>query len=425
MKWATLIGIALWAIIPCVIANKKGRAGIAYFFLSFLITPLLTTIITLCLKPLDEINAATDFLPEHGSGGFTSKAESEYVHNAIANGSTFDDALAEWKRLHESVQVSESQESIRAVEPEVNRMIGSNIISSEIEQDTVVTSNESSEEKEKLHPSAIASTFSIEEKQGEENICPNCGCVIPEDSEFCQYCGTTIVSRQETEAKTISSAVSTVIPRVVVPAEKLHEKANVTFTDAPEKKQEQCTVEPKERKVRFCKKCGGTIDKDTRKCSSCGKQYFRPKSAIPIIVLSVVVLAFVGLNVWQFFLGRQAAETISDLNDEVSALNSTVSSLNSDIAEKDSTISAQQRTINSQKNSIASLENDNSDLRMKNLRQLLDLSFYEEHAVVVPDDGTYTYHKYGCDDLDTSSFWIYNTEAAKSYGYKACPKCIG
>lgn len=48
--WATIIGIALWALVPGFIARKKGRSFAGYYFLSFLITPLVTMIITLCLK---------------------------------------------------------------------------------------------------------------------------------------------------------------------------------------------------------------------------------------------------------------------------------------------------------------------------------------------------------------------------------------
>lgn len=50
MKTATLIGIALWALIPGFIAKKKYRNFWAYYFLSFLISPLITMIIALCVS---------------------------------------------------------------------------------------------------------------------------------------------------------------------------------------------------------------------------------------------------------------------------------------------------------------------------------------------------------------------------------------
>lgn len=51
---AGLIGIALWALIPGFIANNKGRSFFGYYFLSFLISPLITMIITLCLSDLNK-----------------------------------------------------------------------------------------------------------------------------------------------------------------------------------------------------------------------------------------------------------------------------------------------------------------------------------------------------------------------------------
>lgn len=53
MEIGSLIGIALWALIPGFIAKKKGRSFWGYYFLSFLISPLITMIITLCVKNLN------------------------------------------------------------------------------------------------------------------------------------------------------------------------------------------------------------------------------------------------------------------------------------------------------------------------------------------------------------------------------------
>lgn len=54
INWSFMLGIALWALIPGFIASKKGRSFIGYFFLSFLISPLITIIVTLCLKNLNK-----------------------------------------------------------------------------------------------------------------------------------------------------------------------------------------------------------------------------------------------------------------------------------------------------------------------------------------------------------------------------------
>lgn len=46
------ITIAFWALIPAFIALAKKRSFFAYYFLSLIITPILTLIIVLCLSPL-------------------------------------------------------------------------------------------------------------------------------------------------------------------------------------------------------------------------------------------------------------------------------------------------------------------------------------------------------------------------------------
>lgn len=48
--FARLIGLALWALIPGFIARHKGRSFWGWYFLSFLISPLLSMIITLFLS---------------------------------------------------------------------------------------------------------------------------------------------------------------------------------------------------------------------------------------------------------------------------------------------------------------------------------------------------------------------------------------
>lgn len=51
------------------------------------------------------------------------------------------------------------------------------------------------------------------------------------------------------------------------------------------------------------------------------------------------------------------------------------------------------------------------------------IEFYEEFVVIVPDDGSNLYHKYGCSECDTSSFRAYNIALAKNEGYNPCSEC--
>lgn len=55
----SLIGIALLSLIPGFIAKHKGRSFAGYYFLSFLITPLIATIVTVCLSNLNKTSSKT------------------------------------------------------------------------------------------------------------------------------------------------------------------------------------------------------------------------------------------------------------------------------------------------------------------------------------------------------------------------------
>lgn len=55
---SSIIGIALWALIPGFIARKKVRSFAAYYLLRFVLTPLITMLLTLFVKDLREQSPA-------------------------------------------------------------------------------------------------------------------------------------------------------------------------------------------------------------------------------------------------------------------------------------------------------------------------------------------------------------------------------
>lgn len=80
-------------------------------------------------------------------------------------------------------------------------------------------------------------------------------------------------------------------------------------------------------------------------------------------------------------------------------------------------------------NEISYLEQQLSNARstVSNLQaenaQLQDAAdFLDKYIVVISADGSNLYHRYGCEDLDTSSFWAYNINAATD-DYDPCPVC--
>ncbi len=158
---------------------------------------------------------------------------------------------------------------------------------------------------------------------------------------------------------------------------------------------------------RFCNYCGSPINKDTKICTGCGKQYFKgikhtlgkifSKQHIALTIVSFILLVFVISNI-------ALAIKVADFN----------------------------RTYNINRNKIEDYEDsiDNYQDQIKDLAYYIaelenDLNFYNKYVVFVSDDGTNLYHKLNCDRFDSSSFWAYNIDAAKSQGYIRCVRCFG
>ncbi len=161
--------------------------------------------------------------------------------------------------------------------------------------------------------------------------CYNCGQLLPDDSEFCQYCGKKI----ETEISIPKNAVEEVA------VDEATETAEIDLPDlgnsTPEnawntiaKIQTEETVKnlnenkkEKRAKRRFCKFCGGQIDTQTKKCIGCGKQYFKGikvnKFLIIVLTLSILILTSVILNIVQFIKADELTETIASQNSTISS----------------------------------------------------------------------------------------------------------
>ena len=119
---------------------------------------------------------------------------------------------------------------------------------------------------------------------------------------------------------------------------------------------------------RFCSKCGGAIDANTKQCTKCGKQYFKgftPKN-IALVVLSILLGLSLIFNV------------------------------------------------------IQAVEDDRYTKGMASYDE--EMAFYDEHAVCVGSIND-NYHKYDCWRFDDSEFWIFNIEYAEYLGYEPCPYC--
>lgn len=192
--------------------------------------------------------------------------------------------------------------------------------------------------------------------------CPKCGYALPDDSEFCQYCGeklsvhiedydavgeptmelTAATEAQQSEIECTQASYkessfpsqeeSDTITQVVTSQNHNEEEtANVSG-----QKQTKSEAPIDNRKKKFCKYCGGLIDFKTKECTSCGKRYFRlSKNTVAMALLIIVLLSLVGLNAFQYIRNTAA---ISDLEQQIKTKSTTISSLRT-------TVAAQKREI--------------------------------------------------------------------------------
>ena len=219
--------------------------------------------------------------------------------------------------------------------------------------------------------------------------CERCNNILPDDSVFCSYCGNKIEKPQEPQAPKCEKCGNT----LPLDSEFCHFCGN-QISQSPVEEKQTDTIEKessdakfsKQVKQKYCSKCGGVINNSTKVCEGCGKQYFNlsrifnKKNTLPII-LSVILLISIIANIC----------------------------LAVDLAFYQDVAWTRLQGVWEWQEKYENLYNQNR--------------FYEKHAVVVSDDGTNRYHKYGCSLFDDSKYWIFNIEYAEWKGYQACPRC--
>ncbi len=169
-----------------------------------------------------------------------------------------------------------------------------------------------------------------------------------------------------------------------------------------------------EKTARYCSKCGSAIDSKTKKCTGCGKQYFKGipwKPVCNIAVALLLVASFVG----NALLFKEKAALVKEntiLGDTITELEKSKTVLNTRIDQLQETRSSLQKKNTSLEQELRIAEND--------------IALYNKYVALVVDDGTRLYHKYGCDVLDKAdSYWCYGYSDSTFKQYKPCPLCYG
>lgn len=142
----------------------------------------------------------------------------------------------------------------------------------------------------------------------------------------------------------------------------------------------------------YCKKCGSELD-NTKKCTGCGKKYFKFKISHFIMFLLVIIIFLESYTIFR---------------------------LNNNIVNLSFEFETTKKALEQEKENHMETRKKYIDTAFSKDEEAM---FWSEHAVIVSNNGTKKYHYYGCEDLMLNSFWIYNTDAAEGQGYTLCSKC--
>lgn len=179
--------------------------------------------------------------------------------------------------------------------------------------------------------------------------CPNCGLDLPEDSDFCQYCGSKVGSVPSNKPAPVLPVVvpsAIPIPKRTIPVETPKPAPSVIHSESATSSQKSFG---KEKAVTYCKKCGGTINPHTNTCESCGKHYVQIKKMVCTIALIVGICALIGLNIFQYVVNTKHDEIIQQLNGTISEQQTTIADRDASIASRDTQIASLKKDLESKK----------------------------------------------------------------------------
>lgn len=220
------------------------------------------------------------------------------------------------------------------------------------------------------------------------SFCDKCGEKLIDNSNFCRKCGNSIEITDNSNIETTEDSSESLTPH------------DLEFEQIPEViAQTPPTVKSK---IKYCSRCGSSIDSVSKKCTGCGKQYFKgirfkrsSAKTIKTTAIVAVILLLSTLCVYQH---------INNQN------------LKSDVAKL-------KRRNNEKSETITELNNTNSRLRAQIYNHEELSNFIDDYVVFIENDGTNQYHKFDCSLFKRESFWVLNIESAKNGGYDECSLC--
>ncbi len=176
--WITIAGFALFALIPGFIAKNKGNSFWVFYFLSFVITPVVTTVIVLCLKNRSTVNNTnnSDIVIQNEQNRLSTDHGTESKKEAIDHNSE------ELVEVQDTVEILESTPTNDIVETPTEAE-GEKEYSDDVEDDAIQSTVQKTADDISRTPNDTPDDIK------KLRFCRYCGFELLENSEFCSHCG--------------------------------------------------------------------------------------------------------------------------------------------------------------------------------------------------------------------------------------------
>ena len=172
-------------------------------------------------------------------------------------------------------------------------------------------------------------------------------------------------------------------------------------------------------KPKFCKYCGGAID-ENKKCTGCGKQYFRmPKFSYRFLTYGIGMCVIILLT---YEVCYYKSEYESEYQEKIN-LQAALNISNSKYESLEADYKTLENKYKNSENNIKSLSD-----RIKQYRHYKDAAIYWNQYGAITTSTSYgsLYHIYSCDKVQkANNLYVMTIWEAQDSGYVPCPDCLG
>ena len=146
--------------------------------------------------------------------------------------------------------------------------------------------------------------------------------------------------------------------------------------------------------AKYCTRCGHIIDQKTKKCTSCGKQYFKGFSKKTIIITLLSVILFISLA--HIISLKNTITVLQQSNDELQNSIVDLTDKNQELTKTNDDLLKRNNSLNTK---IANLRKENSTIQAEKdeyynfwVDNFYKVYFIDTYIAFVADDGTWVYH---------------------------------